>query len=100
MTFLHRFRSPIIALRQSKPAQIVVAVPVGARESCERIRRLADRIVCLATPVPFSAVGQWYEDFAETSEAEVRQLLAVERPARSAEASAAHRDDVAGSPAR
>lgn len=70
----------IIALRRSEPAQIVVAVPVGARETCERLGRLADRLVCLAMPVPFNAVGQWYEDFSQTEDDEVRRLLAKADP--------------------
>jgi erythromycin esterase-like protein len=67
----------IIALRRMKPARIVVAVPVGAPETCEHLRTLADRVVCLAAPVPFRAVGQWYEDFSETTDDQVRQLLAA-----------------------
>lgn len=66
----------ILAVRQIEPAKIVVAVPVGAPETCERLRRLADEVVCLATPSPFSAVGQWYEDFSQTTDDEVRRLLA------------------------
>ncbi|MBE3064544.1 MAG: phosphoribosyltransferase [Spirochaetes bacterium] len=56
----------IVALRSQAPASIIVAVPVGARETCERLGRLADRVVCLATPEPFSAVGLWYEQFSQT----------------------------------
>ena len=63
------------ALRALEAARVVVAVPVGARESCERIGRLADEIVCAYTPSWFSAVGQWYEDFSETSDDEVSRLL-------------------------
>ena len=66
----------IVALRRMKPARIVVAVPVAARETCDRLRSLADRIVCLEMPLAFRAVGLWYEDFAETSDDEVRRLLA------------------------
>ena len=69
-----------MALRASEPASIVVAAPVGARETCERLSGLADRLVCLSMPVPFSAVGQWYEDFSETTDDEVRQLLAADPP--------------------
>lgn len=67
----------IVALRRVEPATIVVAAPVGAPETCERLRRLADRLVCLLTPVPFSAVGQWYQDFSQTSDEEVRRLLGI-----------------------
>lgn len=70
----------IMALRRMKPAAIVVAVPVGAAETCERIGRLADRLVCLVTPVPFNAVGQWYEDFSQTTDEEVIGLLALSAP--------------------
>src|SRR5579871_5199792 len=73
-------QAAVIALRQLEPAEIVVAVPVGARESCERIRRLADRVVCLQMPEPFRAVGQWYDDFSETSDDEVRRLLTTGAP--------------------
>jgi predicted phosphoribosyltransferase len=65
----------VTALRYLEPAQIVVAVPVGARETCERLARVADSMVCLATPAPFNAVGQWYEDFSQTTDEEVKQLL-------------------------
>ncbi len=67
----------IIALRRLKPAEIVVAVPVGAGETCDRLRRLSDRLVCLSTPSPFAAVGQWYDDFSEASDDDVRRLLGV-----------------------
>jgi putative phosphoribosyl transferase len=65
----------VTALRQIGPAVIVVAVPVGARETCERLAGLADQLLCLATPTPFSAVGQWYEDFSQTTDEEVQGLL-------------------------
>jgi len=76
----------ILAVRQLEPSAIVAAVPVGARESCARIAALADRLVCVETPALFRAVGQWYEDFSETSDDEVRRLLdaARERSAGSA----------------
>ena len=67
----------IAALRQMGPARIVVAVPVGAEETCARLRATADELVCLATPWPFTAVGQWYEDFAQTTDQEVRALLSA-----------------------
>lgn len=67
----------IAALRQIGPARIVVAVPVGAAETCARLKITADEVVCLATPWPFSAVGQWYEDFAQTTDQEVRALLSA-----------------------
>jgi putative phosphoribosyl transferase len=67
----------VAALRALGPASIIVAVPVGARESCQRLKQSADRIVCLETPVPFNAVGEWYDDFVQTTDEEVRQLLAA-----------------------
>jgi len=66
----------IVALRQSKPSRIVAAAPVGARQTCARLAGLADEVVCPLTPEPFSAVGQWYEDFSETSDEEVARVLA------------------------
>jgi putative phosphoribosyl transferase len=65
----------ILVLRQQAPARIVVAVPVGPRETCERLRTLADQVVCLSTPEPFSAVGEWYEEFAQTTDDEIMRLL-------------------------
>jgi predicted phosphoribosyltransferase len=72
-------KAAVQAVRAHKPARIVVAVPVGARETCEELAELADDIVCARTPEPFSAVGAWYRDFSQTSDAEVRALL-HERP--------------------
>jgi putative phosphoribosyl transferase len=65
----------ILALRPQAPKLIVVAVPVGARDTCERLARLADTVVCLSMPEPFQAVGLWYEEFGQTSDDEVRRLL-------------------------
>jgi predicted phosphoribosyltransferase len=59
------------------PARIVVAAPVGARETCDHLRTIADRFVCLEMPLRFRSVGEWYEEFSETSDDEVRQLLAA-----------------------
>jgi erythromycin esterase-like protein/predicted phosphoribosyltransferase len=65
----------ILALKPRRPARIVVAVPVGAAEPCNRLRRIADDVVCVSTPEPFNAVGQWYDDFSQTTDAEVIRLL-------------------------
>lgn len=65
----------VVAARAMKPARVVVASPVGTRDACSRIGRVADDVVCLTMPEPFNAVGLWYEDFAETSDEEVRNLL-------------------------
>lgn len=69
-----------LALRQLRPARIIVAVPVGAQETCERLSRIADEIICLSTPLEFQAVGLWYDDFNQTSDDEVRAALAADVP--------------------
>jgi putative phosphoribosyl transferase len=69
-------QAAVLALRQQAPSRIVVAVPVGAPDTCERMRQIADEVVCLSTPVPFDAVGRWYDDFTQTTDDEVMQLLA------------------------
>jgi putative phosphoribosyl transferase len=63
------------ALRIQRPKRIIVAVPVASREVCEEFRRHVDETVCAETPEPFYSVGSWYEDFSQTSDAEVRELL-------------------------
>jgi predicted phosphoribosyltransferase len=68
-------RAAVAALRQQQPARIVVAVPVGAPETCAEFRDEADETVCARTPDPFYAVGLWYGDFSQTSDEEVRELL-------------------------
>lgn len=68
-------RAAVVALRQGHPRRIIVAAPIGAPETCDALRAEADRVVCAATPEPFIAVGLWYENFAETSDAEVQELL-------------------------
>jgi putative phosphoribosyl transferase len=69
-------RAAAAALRQQQPARIVVAVPVSAPETCDEYRMGVDEIVCAVTPEPFQAVGLWYEDFSQTTDEEVRDLLA------------------------
>jgi predicted phosphoribosyltransferase len=69
-------RAAVAALRKLHPDHLVVAVPVGAAETCEQLRSEADEVVCAATPYPFRAVGQWYRDFPQASDEEVRELLA------------------------
>ena len=73
-------QAAVMALRPQGPARIVVAAPVGARETCERLLRLADDVVCLEMPEPFTAVGLWYERFDQTSDEEVTRLLAAPAP--------------------
>lgn len=65
----------ILALKLRDPARIVVAVPVGALETCERLGRMVDEVVCVSTPEPFNAVGLWYEEFPQTTDEEVTRLL-------------------------
>jgi erythromycin esterase-like protein/predicted phosphoribosyltransferase len=65
----------VSALREHRVAKIVVAAPVGAPDSCQRLRALADEVMCLETPEPFRAVGLWYQAFDQTSDAEVVELL-------------------------
>jgi putative phosphoribosyl transferase len=65
------------AVRRHEPARIVVAVPVASRATCDRFRDEVDEVVCAVTPEPFYAVGNWYEDFSQTSDDEVRELLAL-----------------------
>jgi putative phosphoribosyl transferase len=69
-------RAAVAAVRQMAPASVIVAVPTAAADTCELLRAEADRVVCLDTPEPFMAVGCWYRNFDQTSDAEVRELLA------------------------
>ena len=68
-------RAAVAALRKMQPESILVAVPVAARKTCEEFRDEGIDIVCLRTPEPFEAVGLWYEDFSQTSDEEVQELL-------------------------
>ena len=68
-------RAAVKALRQSGAAKIVVAVPVGPPDTCREVKQEADETICLSTPEFFQAVGQYYEDFSQTSDEDVRQLL-------------------------
>jgi putative phosphoribosyl transferase len=70
-------RAAVHALRAFGPAQIVVAVPTGARHTCEELHTSADAVVCATMPEPFYAVGQQYEDFSPTTDEEVCRLLAA-----------------------
>jgi len=69
-------RAAALAVRRHHPARIVVAVPVAAAETCDEFRGEVDEIICAVTPRPFHAVGLWYDDFSQTSDEEVRELLA------------------------
>src|SRR5205807_8571617 len=68
-------RAAVRALRQEGVARIVVAVPVGSKQSCSEFRAEVDEVVCAATPEDFGAVGEWYENFSQTTDAEVHELL-------------------------
>ncbi|NUR53892.1 MAG: phosphoribosyltransferase [Acidobacteria bacterium] len=68
-------RAAAQAVRALGPARVIVAVPVGAPETCEQFGDIADDTVCARTPEPFSAVGLWYRDFSQTTDEEVRVLL-------------------------
>ncbi|GEA18181.1 phosphoribosyltransferase [Moorella sp. E306M] len=63
------------SVKQANPARLVLAVPVAPPETAERLRSLVDDLICLATPVPFYAVGQFYEDFSQVSDDEVKNIL-------------------------
>src|SRR4051794_5606923 len=69
-------RAAVAAPRRLGPARIVVAVPLGAASTCAELAREADEVVCALTPEPFFAVGMWYDDFTQTPDEEVRDLLA------------------------
>jgi len=68
-------RVAVEAIRELGPSRVVVAVPVGSAEACRRVARVADEVICPRVPPQFVAVGQWYENFSETSDAEVTALL-------------------------
>jgi putative phosphoribosyl transferase len=72
-------RASIQALREMSPEKIVMAVPVAAPDVCEEFEQVADEVVCLTTEQPFGAVGMWYEDFDQTTDQEVIDLLARAR---------------------
>ena len=74
-------RAAVKALRQKGPKQIVVAAPVGARETCDSFKDEVDVVcVCALTPEPFQAVGLWYANFEQTTDDEVRKLLTLTMP--------------------
>jgi putative phosphoribosyl transferase len=69
-------RAAVTALRHGHPKSIVIAVPVASEETCRELAREVDHVVCVETPDPFIAVGMWYRDFSQTTDEEVRELLA------------------------
>jgi putative phosphoribosyl transferase len=68
-------RAAVRALQQQQPAQLVVGVPVSSPETCQEFQTEVDDIVCARTPRPFHSVGLWYDDFSQTTDDEVRDLL-------------------------
>jgi len=68
-------RAAVKALRRQEPRKIVIAVPTASPDVCEEFRAEVDEILCGMTPAPFHAVGAWYEDFSQTTDEEVQQLL-------------------------
>jgi predicted phosphoribosyltransferase len=68
-------RAAVLAVREHRPRRVVVAVPVGAPSTCQEMAELADEMVSAWMPPLFTAVSQWYADFAQTSDDEVRRLL-------------------------
>lgn len=68
------------AVRKEKPGILVLAVPVAPPDTAARLRGLVDDLICLATPEPFYAVGQFYEDFGEVSDEEVKEIYSRYRP--------------------
>jgi predicted phosphoribosyltransferase len=72
-------RAAAVAIRRQQPRRLVVAVPVASSAACAELRAVADAVVCAYTPEPFYAVGVWYEDFTQTTDDEVRDLLARAR---------------------
>jgi putative phosphoribosyl transferase len=71
-------RAAVTAVRALSPRRVVVAVPVGARETCAELAADADEVVCVRMPRSFRAVGEWYDDFTQTTDDEIRALLARE----------------------
>jgi putative phosphoribosyl transferase len=68
-------RAAAQAVRVHHPSRVVIAVPVGARQTCGELVAVADEVLCARMPEPFSAVGQWYLNFDQTEDAEVREFL-------------------------
>ena len=63
------------ALKRKEPSKLVIAVPLGAASTCSELKNEADELICLMTPEPFFAVGSWYENFEQTTDQQVRELL-------------------------
>lgn len=70
-------KAAVKAVKQELPARVIVAVPVGAPETCHALADIADEVICARMPEAFSAVGQWYRDFTQTTDDEVSELLSA-----------------------
>ena len=68
-------RAAAAAIRQRQPSQLVLAVPVASESTCAELKKEVDEVVCAVTPMAFYAVGQWYQEFSQTTDQEVRELL-------------------------
>jgi predicted phosphoribosyltransferase len=68
-------RAAVAAVRSQNPARIIVAVPVASKDTCREVGALVDELVCLWTPRPFRSVGQAYQNFEQTTDGEVREIL-------------------------
>jgi predicted phosphoribosyltransferase len=68
-------RAAVAALRQQQPARLIVAVPIAEPSTCLELANEVDDVICAVTPEPFVGVGLWYEDFSQTTDEEVRELL-------------------------
>jgi putative phosphoribosyl transferase len=73
-------RAAVVAVRHRKPHRIVVAVPVGATDTCAKLESQVDEVICISRPEPLVAVGFWYEDFSQTTDEEVQRLLMPAEP--------------------
>jgi putative phosphoribosyl transferase len=68
-------KAAVAALRRQNPRKIIVAVPTAPAETCNELQDEADEVICAVMPEPFYAVGQWYENFEQTTDAEVTELI-------------------------
>ncbi|HSI99512.1 MAG TPA: phosphoribosyltransferase family protein [Patescibacteria group bacterium] len=78
-------QAAIAALRGHRPAEVIVALPVAPADACRQLQMAADRVVCLRSPAPFLAIGNWYVEFGQVSDEEVRDLLPAAAPANEAD---------------
>jgi len=88
-------QAAVTALRRLEPARIVVAAPVGAHETCDRLGHFANEVVCLIAPQQLQAVGLWYDVFTQTTDDEVKQLLGSAGAPESATSLLIHNGDEA-----